>query len=493
MPIKRILGRLKDQSGRTLVELLGVLVIIGVLSLGALYGFEYAMEANRENETLNRYAKVVAGARTSRILQNLGDYTKYDTQTGAQLPEFKPQVVNMNDVISNIGGDIITTSEESYILAPLKGSIKDGTEKQVEIYAFVETPEAFTVHADNLTYDACRKILAKDLGNDFVYEAQDGTQEWLASSSTKDNGIAKDLCEKVIGDPRNRGTLVMWFGPYECLSGDCVPPACKGAECCCETVGTKTVVKNPAPSGCNKPSGGTCVSCAEPDVENVCVPKAGYSSCEPSCAVGMCTGKNPYHCGKGLCCADEDDCGDGVCKGGTTAPVCKAPRPIVCGTQCCTETEECVEDRLGVKRCETRPTPGACGSTQTPCYDQDGWFTGCCAAYEVCNVWGECVSGGGGSCLPPRFRCGAADCCDQNQICKNGKCENKTAEQCPKDKPVPCPKAPNCCPKNQMCVNGKCKDKDEECEKECGKTGGVLYTDDKGIKKCCCSPGQVKS
>ncbi|MGN1062807.1 MAG: Tfp pilus assembly protein FimT/FimU, partial [Alphaproteobacteria bacterium] len=66
------LKRHTKQSGRTMTEMLGVLAIIGIISITALKGFEYAMERYRENETLNRFAKVVAGARTGRLLENYG-------------------------------------------------------------------------------------------------------------------------------------------------------------------------------------------------------------------------------------------------------------------------------------------------------------------------------------------------------------------------------------------------------------------------------------
>jgi type II secretory pathway pseudopilin PulG len=40
----------KSQSGRSMVEMLGVLAIIGVLSVGGIYGYTVAMRSNRVNE-----------------------------------------------------------------------------------------------------------------------------------------------------------------------------------------------------------------------------------------------------------------------------------------------------------------------------------------------------------------------------------------------------------------------------------------------------------
>ena len=44
---------LKTQSGRSMVEMLGTLAIIGVLSIGGIAGYTYAMNKYRANETIN--------------------------------------------------------------------------------------------------------------------------------------------------------------------------------------------------------------------------------------------------------------------------------------------------------------------------------------------------------------------------------------------------------------------------------------------------------
>ncbi len=43
----------KKQTGRSMIEMLGVLVIIAVLSIAALFGFTYAMNKHRANETIH--------------------------------------------------------------------------------------------------------------------------------------------------------------------------------------------------------------------------------------------------------------------------------------------------------------------------------------------------------------------------------------------------------------------------------------------------------
>ena len=46
----------KNQSGRSMVEMLGVLAIIGVLSVGGITGYKMAMDRHRANEILNAWS-----------------------------------------------------------------------------------------------------------------------------------------------------------------------------------------------------------------------------------------------------------------------------------------------------------------------------------------------------------------------------------------------------------------------------------------------------
>ena len=54
---------LKAQSGRSMIEMLGVLAIIGVLSVGGIAGYSKAMERYRVNETINQISHIVQNTR----------------------------------------------------------------------------------------------------------------------------------------------------------------------------------------------------------------------------------------------------------------------------------------------------------------------------------------------------------------------------------------------------------------------------------------------
>ena len=54
---------LKGQNGRSMIEMLGVLAIIGVLSVGGIAGYSKAMERYRVNETINQISHIVQNTR----------------------------------------------------------------------------------------------------------------------------------------------------------------------------------------------------------------------------------------------------------------------------------------------------------------------------------------------------------------------------------------------------------------------------------------------
>lgn len=47
---------MSNESGRSMVEMLGVLAIIGVLSIGGIAGYRYAMNKHKANEWMNNYS-----------------------------------------------------------------------------------------------------------------------------------------------------------------------------------------------------------------------------------------------------------------------------------------------------------------------------------------------------------------------------------------------------------------------------------------------------
>ena len=49
--------QVKQEQGRSIPEMLGVLAIIGVLSIGGIAGYKYAMNRHKTNEILDGISK----------------------------------------------------------------------------------------------------------------------------------------------------------------------------------------------------------------------------------------------------------------------------------------------------------------------------------------------------------------------------------------------------------------------------------------------------
>ena len=63
-----------NQSGRSMIEMLGVLAIIGVLSVGGIAGYSKAMEQFRINKAISEYSYLIYG-----MLEHLDDFKKTTT------------------------------------------------------------------------------------------------------------------------------------------------------------------------------------------------------------------------------------------------------------------------------------------------------------------------------------------------------------------------------------------------------------------------------
>ena len=86
-----------NESGRSMVEMLGVLAIIGVLSIGGIAGYSMAMNRYRANEILDaasKYAVIVYSA--SETYKTMNNGGTLDT-----LPTFEKSGLNCPSGVSN--------------------------------------------------------------------------------------------------------------------------------------------------------------------------------------------------------------------------------------------------------------------------------------------------------------------------------------------------------------------------------------------------------
>ncbi|MBR3501454.1 MAG: hypothetical protein IKO06_00950, partial [Alphaproteobacteria bacterium] len=68
-----------NESGRSMIEMLGVLAIIGVLSVGGIAGYSKAMQKYRINKTIEQMTLIAGNVRT--FFASQGNYEGLDSST----------------------------------------------------------------------------------------------------------------------------------------------------------------------------------------------------------------------------------------------------------------------------------------------------------------------------------------------------------------------------------------------------------------------------
>ena len=83
-----------NETGRSMVEMLGVLAVVGVLSIGGVAGYRYAVDKMNANEIINELKKRAITASQQRVLSqniNLSEYGailgKYEVTPANGYPE----------------------------------------------------------------------------------------------------------------------------------------------------------------------------------------------------------------------------------------------------------------------------------------------------------------------------------------------------------------------------------------------------------------------
>ena len=101
------------QSGRSMIEMLGVLAIIGVLSVGGIAGYSKAMTKYRINKTIEQITLIAGNVRTFFAPQrNYDGLNNHDVIKKAKLvPE---EMWNGNEIKNVFGGDVKILYDSGY-------------------------------------------------------------------------------------------------------------------------------------------------------------------------------------------------------------------------------------------------------------------------------------------------------------------------------------------------------------------------------------------
>ena len=141
----------EEQSGRSMIEMLGVLAIIGVLSMGGIAGYSKAMNKFKTNKVADNVSMLVANIKTLYAQQNT--YTGLNNLTAVdmgvvpdELVEKRADGATTQSLINAFNGPVFITASNG----------TNGTDGKAFIIEFTE-----------LSREACISLATNDWGSGY--------------------------------------------------------------------------------------------------------------------------------------------------------------------------------------------------------------------------------------------------------------------------------------------------------------------------------------
>ena len=133
-----------NESGRSMIEMLGVLAIIGVLSVGGIAGYSKAMNKFKTNKVADNVSMLVANIKTLYAQQKT--YNGLTNQTAVDMGVVPDELGTTSDLTNAFNGSV-------YI------SVADSTND--------DDNKAFNIVFDGLSREACITLATNDWGSGY--------------------------------------------------------------------------------------------------------------------------------------------------------------------------------------------------------------------------------------------------------------------------------------------------------------------------------------
>ena len=140
----------KNEAGRSMIEMLGVLAIIGVLSVGGIAGYSKAMTKYRINKTIEQITLIAGNIRAFFAPQGNYDGLSSRSDTG------KAIIKKAKLVPDEMWNSAKTAMENAF-----GGS--------VDLFLIGGNKQDFEMHLNNVPQEACIELLTKDWITSSVY------------------------------------------------------------------------------------------------------------------------------------------------------------------------------------------------------------------------------------------------------------------------------------------------------------------------------------
>ena len=136
-----------EQSGRSMIEMLGVLAIIGVLSVGGIAGYSKAMNKFKTNKVADNVSMLVANIKTLYAQQNT--YNGLENKTA----------ISMGVVPDELGTNATSGTLTNAFSGPVYIAASDSTAG--------DDDKAFTIVFTKLSREACISLVTNDWGSGY--------------------------------------------------------------------------------------------------------------------------------------------------------------------------------------------------------------------------------------------------------------------------------------------------------------------------------------
>ena len=198
-----------NENGRSMVEMLGVLAIIGVLSAGGLAGYSKAMFKHKLNSTMDQITMLVTNIRTMYGTQ--GNYQGLDEASAVDLG-IVPAVM-VDDTTDDDDERTVTLTN------PFKGDVTIGlinavSGDSVEASATDGTATGFTLTYSGLPAEACIALSTADFGSGagsgFI-GVNANNKGATASKVGTNEGTAYQMSTAITNCQGNEDSSVTWY------------------------------------------------------------------------------------------------------------------------------------------------------------------------------------------------------------------------------------------------------------------------------------------
>ena len=190
-------------SGRSMIEMLGVLAIIGVLSVGGIAGYSKAMEKFKINKTIQQIAEIATNIQTLYLQQD--DFNGLDNATAVQM---------------GVVPDDLGTSVNRYGRIEISHAFNG----IVYINYDYDNPKSFSITFTGLPKEACMTLATTNWGSSSTGLVGVLVGETSGFMDDSYNYLVKNGTEGIIGGASHKGYYAN--APYLPLSPAKVLDAC---------------------------------------------------------------------------------------------------------------------------------------------------------------------------------------------------------------------------------------------------------------------------